>query len=139
MVALTFHRMNPNGDELMAAQARLRARGNDTERRILEMVGEVLPAPRAQQRLRDPREIQNALSVELRGVGEAYPEVQFVDGALAAWVQPMRRNCPNGWSALAFLVARRDALSGRSHLDELTANNPEALRALLADVDAYIS
>jgi hypothetical protein len=130
-------------DQLRSA---LKARATEEQARIIDAVGGLLTSEEVAELLGyESRQTPNnkKRSGELLSVsfpnrrGDFFPVCQFDGKQIRAWVPELIKRI-DGWSALAFLTARYENLSGRSYLDFIL-KEPSGAEEMLEAADGYLS
>lgn len=70
--------------------------------------------------------------------GDFFPRCQFEGSHVRSWVSELLKRIPNGWSALAFLTAKRERIDGESFL-QMILGDPSRIQEMLEAADAYVS
>lgn len=134
-------------EDLETLRRALKAGANEAQSEIVQAAGGVLSSEEVTELLGyGSRQTTNnkKRSGELLAVsfpnrrGDFFPRCQFDGGQVKPWVSELVKRFPNGWSALAFLTAKREDLDGRSWLD-LMGKEPAKATELLIAADAYVS
>jgi hypothetical protein len=137
----------PKKEDLETLRHALRVGANEAQAQIVQAAGGVLSSEEVTELLGyGSRQTTNnkKRSGELLAVsfpnrkGDFFPHCQFDGGQVKPWIPDLVKHFSNGWSALAFLTARREDLDGRSWLD-LIRKEPSKATELLIAADAYVS
>jgi hypothetical protein len=134
-------------EDLEKLRSALRAGANEAQAQLVQAAGGVLSTEEVTELLGyGSRQTTNNKkhSGELLAVsfpnrrGDYFPRYQFDGAQVKPWIPELLQRLPNGWSALAFLTAKREDLTGRSWLDVVT-EDPSKVKEMLIDADAYVS
>jgi len=133
--------------DLESLRGALKKRGTATQIEVLKAAGRLLTAQEMGERLglSSRQSVHNlklkrrllAVSFENRR-GDYFPEFQLDGAAVREWISELLQRIPDGWSALAFLTARRKELGGISFLTSIL-QDPSKASEMLAAADTYVS
>lgn len=137
----------PTAKDLGSFRGSLRQRGNRGQIEILNAIGPLLTSDQikdklglaSRQSIHNYKKNKALLSVSFENRrGDYFPAFQLDGAEIRPWIPQLLKPLPNGWSALAFLTARRKDLDGGSFLTAVLENQ-KMVPAMLAAADAYVS
>jgi hypothetical protein len=133
--------------DLESLRGALRKRGTVAQIEVLKATGRLLSAEEMRERLgfSSRQSVHNqklkerllAITFQNRR-GDHFPEFQLDGTAVREWIPELLARIPDGWSALAFLTARREELGGNSFLTSIL-QDPSKTSEMLAAADTYVS
>jgi hypothetical protein len=133
--------------DLESLRGALKKRGTTAQIEVLKAVGRLLTSDEMGARLglASRQSVHNlklkgkllAISFENRR-GYYFPEFQLDGAGVRGWIPEILKRIPDGWTALAFLAARRKELGGIPFLMHVL-QTPSKAPELIAAAEAYAS
>ena len=133
--------------DLASLRGALKKRGTATQIEVLKAAGRLLTSEEMGERLglASRQSIHNlklkgkllAISFDNRR-GDYFPEFQLDGAGVRDWIPEILKRIPDGWSALAFLTARRKELGGIPFLMHVL-QVPSKASEVIAAAEAYAS
>jgi hypothetical protein len=133
--------------DLASLRGALKKRGTATQIEVLKAAGRLLTSEEMGERLglASRQSIHNlklkgkllAISFDNRR-GDYFPEFQLDGAGVRDWIPEILKRIPDGWSALAFLTARRKELGGIPFLMHVL-QAPSKASEVIAAAEAYAS
>ena len=140
---LTIH---PAKDaDIESLRAALKKRGTTSQIEVLKVAGRLLTSEEMGERLgmASRQSVHNlklkgkllAISFENRR-GDYFPEFQLDGAAVRDWIPELLKRIPDGWSALAFLTARRKEMGEIPFLMHVL-QTPSKASEMISAADTY--